>query len=620
MPSTRTDLIDGVSTSVAYKAPCRTVAATNITLSGLQTVGGVSVVAGDRVLVMGQTNAVNNGIYVVSSSAWTRAKDFDGNRDVVDGTAVFVVSNAGEYRVTTDNPITIGTSSINFELIERAAVDVDVVFDTITELKAQTGTPESFVVVLGRSTLADGGGPRIFQWHSTNTDTADDVVTVKVTSLATGRYKILDDGFWNVKWWGAKGDGVTDDTAAIQAAVDYANNQGGGTVRVPTGTYICTSAITLYDLVNVEGAGKSCTILRFTAATNGFYAASPPYLRIKITDLQLQAANAACLSAIKLDGTANGGIACLIENIEISSLTLFTHFWDYGIWLSNIQVSRIVGVRCYIAGQVGAHLEYGCNQTNFYNCEFVGYSGSSTTRAIEATAAGGAFEFHMYGCTLQGHWDASLIYANTIAVKAFGLHLENTNATPSDGADVYVVGTVNSSFAGLQGGSILTSGTMRNLVISHSEVAAITIGTGGIATLIGVRYVSFTDTDGLSTVIGCVSSGGGLVPAHLVDAVSYRQSLPTISNNSTTPAIVDTEMVQFSNTLATNITKITGGRVGQLLTIYALSANNTFVDVSGGGNFVLAGSVNFTPTIQSTLTLRCLGSDFWVEVARAVTS
>lgn len=42
----------------------------------------------------------------------------------------------------------------------------------------------------------------------------------------------------NVKWFGAKGDGVTDDTLAIQNAIDALSTTGGGTVIVPAGNYM----------------------------------------------------------------------------------------------------------------------------------------------------------------------------------------------------------------------------------------------------------------------------------------------------------------------------------------------------------------------------------------------
>ena len=43
---------------------------------------------------------------------------------------------------------------------------------------------------------------------------------------------------FNVQNFGAKGDGITDDTAAIQNAIDAAAGAGGGQVYMPTGTYI----------------------------------------------------------------------------------------------------------------------------------------------------------------------------------------------------------------------------------------------------------------------------------------------------------------------------------------------------------------------------------------------
>lgn len=115
MPSTPTDRIDGLSTSVAVKAPCTAVELSNITLAGLQ-----GYTEGDRVLCVGQTNGVENGIYNASSGSWTRAKDFDGNRDVVKGTLIpKAAGTAIFYRLTTADPVVIGTSSLTFEAVSE---------------------------------------------------------------------------------------------------------------------------------------------------------------------------------------------------------------------------------------------------------------------------------------------------------------------------------------------------------------------------------------------------------------------------------------------------------------------------------------------------------------------
>lgn len=76
----------------------------------------MALVADDRCLVAGQTDQTENGIYVVDTGTWSRAPDFDSNRDIAEGTQVRVIdgSNAGVYVLTTSDPITLGTSNIVF--------------------------------------------------------------------------------------------------------------------------------------------------------------------------------------------------------------------------------------------------------------------------------------------------------------------------------------------------------------------------------------------------------------------------------------------------------------------------------------------------------------------------
>jgi hypothetical protein len=115
--SIQTDRLDGLSSSTAIKGPCKAATTANITLSGEQTIDGVSIVDGDRVLVKNQTTAANNGIYVASTGVWNRAKDFSSNRDVKQGTAVLVTggsTNGPLWWVTTADPIVIGTTSLAF--------------------------------------------------------------------------------------------------------------------------------------------------------------------------------------------------------------------------------------------------------------------------------------------------------------------------------------------------------------------------------------------------------------------------------------------------------------------------------------------------------------------------
>jgi hypothetical protein len=79
-PSGSTDIanklyVDTVAQGLDAKASCVAATTADITLSGAQTIDGVSVVAGNRVLVKNQTLSQNNGLYLCASGSWTRTTD-----------------------------------------------------------------------------------------------------------------------------------------------------------------------------------------------------------------------------------------------------------------------------------------------------------------------------------------------------------------------------------------------------------------------------------------------------------------------------------------------------------------------------------------------------------------
>ena len=81
-PSANNDIVnklyvDTIAQGLNPKGACKAGTLTNITLSGLQTIDGYSVLAGNRVLVKNQGTSSENGIYIASASAWTRAVDMD---------------------------------------------------------------------------------------------------------------------------------------------------------------------------------------------------------------------------------------------------------------------------------------------------------------------------------------------------------------------------------------------------------------------------------------------------------------------------------------------------------------------------------------------------------------
>jgi len=71
---------------------------------------------------------------------------------------------------------------------------------------------------------------------------------------------------YNVRQFGAKGDGDADDTAALQAAIDAAKKLGG-TVFLPPGVYL-TGRLVLHSRIHLRGSGGGATVLRLKPGAN----------------------------------------------------------------------------------------------------------------------------------------------------------------------------------------------------------------------------------------------------------------------------------------------------------------------------------------------------------------
>lgn len=116
--------VDAVAQGLSTKSPAACATTANITLSGEQTIDGVTT-STSRVLVKNQTDQTQNGIYVSASGAWTRATDADAGSELVNA-FVFVTGGTVNQKTgwvqQTAGPITIGTSNIVWVQFSAAGV------------------------------------------------------------------------------------------------------------------------------------------------------------------------------------------------------------------------------------------------------------------------------------------------------------------------------------------------------------------------------------------------------------------------------------------------------------------------------------------------------------------
>ena len=109
--------VDAIAQGIDAKASVVAATTTNITLSGTQTIDGVAVIAGDRVLVKDQTTTANNGIYLCAAGSWTRTTDADAWTELI-AAYTFVeggtTNGSNGYICTVAAGGTLGSTAITF--------------------------------------------------------------------------------------------------------------------------------------------------------------------------------------------------------------------------------------------------------------------------------------------------------------------------------------------------------------------------------------------------------------------------------------------------------------------------------------------------------------------------
>lgn len=112
-----------------FNTICQAVTTSNITLSGQQTIDGVALIAGDKVLVKNQSTSSQNGVYVVNSGAWSRSSILSTSGDYNSNFLVFVESGTTNNKtlwigVTSTISFTLGTTNLFFDNVFKQCVKV----------------------------------------------------------------------------------------------------------------------------------------------------------------------------------------------------------------------------------------------------------------------------------------------------------------------------------------------------------------------------------------------------------------------------------------------------------------------------------------------------------------
>lgn len=250
--------------------------------------------------------------------------------------------------------------------------------------------------------------------------TANTIVTPNLTAT-TG--KIVTARFGGEPWFDVKapayaavGDGVNDDTAEIQAAIDAAKLVGGGTVYFPSGTYKISAPLILHSGVTLLGNGRrNSVILVSVINVNAIEArgasAASTIVQINISDLKI-------VGPGKAAGGTGVGIYVKWASVQVSLERLWVTTWgSHGV---SFEDSYSFSLRDCNLDSNGGNGFYGItniNHATFDHCQAglntgAGFyiSGGATTSFVNCdaeqnTAAGVDLRYVTAGSLLNCHFE-----------------------------------------------------------------------------------------------------------------------------------------------------------------------------------------------------------------------
>lgn len=212
---------------------------------------------------------------------------------------------------------------------------------TIAQLRALSKATYTRAYVEGYYAAGDGGGGA-YWLDAADTTSADNGGTV-IVATDGGRWKLSTQDVVNLKQFGARFDGTTDDTARIQAAL----NSGLTKLEMPAGTAVVSANLNLPGSMDfaLSGQGPAVTMLKFTSG--GIRSVMSGFSLARTLHLQgfTLAANQAGGTAIDLSRSGAAiESAITLRDIDLAGadgVHASAKYWGSGVTISGLRFIRL---------------------------------------------------------------------------------------------------------------------------------------------------------------------------------------------------------------------------------------------------------------------------------------
>ena len=369
----------------------------------------------------------------------------------------------------------------------------------------------------------------------------------------------------SVKDFGAVGDGSTDDTVAIQNAINYAGTVNGATVYFPTGTYKVTSTLTIRDYVTLKGdsglyPGSSQIV---STASNIFYGigngSGTGYSIFNLLNMAIQGSRNGTQNFLTMTGTTSWAFS-LVEGCYLVNIPKFDLLLT-GVHFSNNNFQN--QVKIILRGS-------DCNLDSNY----FGYDNADTTALgsdpFVTLISTGAF-------TLTGNYISS--YSPTRGIAPIPLQIDGAldcflSQNRIDGGTTYSLSFV--------------SGSQRIIMMSN-RITSITSG-------IPINFSNVTQITFSNNVIEGLSTGQAFATCNSIEIdIILRDNQTNSKTETSTHDFVD-------NSAGTSFVTLTSPDLTSLNITANLSFSSAYfgrVITNTGGTgvqYIYIQSSNFLPT------------------------